>query len=105
MKKTNGTYKWIATVAIGIVVTVFGFLYDAQGDKVDTLKTDHEKLIEKNAGAIEKVEDTVTDVQFGQVEIKAKLVHLDEKIDLLLKANGVPDYLIRRVNSDSADSQ
>jgi len=90
VKNGNGTFKWIAGVLVTAVIFISGALLSAENGKIDTVKTDHEKLIEKNCIDIKANRDSIVELEKAQVRVETKLEDMDKKLDALLGYLEIP---------------
>jgi len=97
----NGVGWRIATLLMALLVFVGGALWAANTAKVDSIKADHERLITRNEDTIKDNTKRLTDVEKSQIRQEAKLENMDEKIDILLRANGVPESMIPKTKPDT----
>ena len=111
MAAKNGN-KTIISILIPVVVVLIGGVFgmaqyqtSTTRKQIDTVKTDHAKAIDCNKADIKEVKSDVVDLKLGQVQTNAKLDALDEKIDILLRANGVPDHMIPKARTDTVNHE
>ena len=80
MEERVKTLNWIVTFLVGIIVSVLGWVFKRELQKIDDRMEDHTKLINENENAILRLEERTNEERKNVKEAIMRMEKSNEKI-------------------------